>query len=142
MPRRLGRATGSAALAAVSCLAIAGCGGGSSKAGEKSVAGVRAALNEYVSKLDDGNFSQACGLMTEAGRAEVGQGNASRCPERLQLGRAFLTPAIIDGFHRLIDRATVQIHGDEATVPRFSGGGTSTLKYDGGRWRIGPRARH
>jgi hypothetical protein len=98
-------------------------------------------MNEYVSKLKDGKLSEACGLMTEAGRAEVGQGSASRCPERLQLGRAFLTPAIIDGFHKLIERAPVRIDGEDAAVPRFSGGGTTTLKYEDGRWRIGPRAR-
>src|SRR5207248_1746623 len=67
-------------------LATAGCGGGGG--GAKSADGVRATLRAYIEDLRSGRGGDACDLLTDAARAQVGRGNAAACGGTMAVARS------------------------------------------------------
>jgi glucose-6-phosphate isomerase len=128
--RRFARAT-TGLLVAVA-IPLASCGGGSSG----GVDGVRQTMHQFVNDLIDGNYSGACGLLTNAAKAGIG---GSQCAQKLALAMSLSGSHVKDTMRRQarkIDHWPVSVHGSTATVHNANGSTTHFVK-SGGRWLIG-----
>jgi hypothetical protein len=126
------------ALAVVTAVTVAGCGGSSSPAKPKRPADERAAsqvVRHWLAAVAAGNGAVACGLMTKGYQARVVAGSTSTCAHALGAVAKSLTTA---------EKATL----DQAEISRakLSSGkmhvyvkgekGAAALTKQGGHWLI------
>jgi hypothetical protein len=108
---------------------LAGCGSsGPGPAGDRSVAGVQAAAQQFVTDLRAGHYSKACDAFTAKARASL-----AREPG----GCAGSLPYLFLVLGRQLDRwfikvlPNIQVQGDSALFR-----GTVYARYENGRWRL------
>jgi hypothetical protein len=135
------------ALAAVlvTSLVLLGCGGGG---GDEQA--VKNTVTQFMSALARGDGAKACGLATTQAQQRLtaqGAQAGGSCPQIISAISKRLPPQIKQGLETAkVKKASVK--GDTATVADsdisssagnlgpFLGGGTTTLKKEGGTWKL------
>lgn len=111
--------------------ALVGCGSSSSgpgRAGEHSVAGVKAAGQQFLTDLQSGHYSEACKAFTAAARASLAKeplGCAGTVPYFFQT----LNPQLSRWFARVLPK--IQVQGNTALFK-----GVVEARYEQGRWHL------
>lgn len=100
------------------------------------MAGLRAAGRQFADDFAARRFGDACGLLTPAGQAQVGKGNATQCPGRLLLARSLITPQRLVLLRRQFETLRPTVSGDHATAQVAPGAPGGRFAYVNGRWLI------
>jgi hypothetical protein len=129
------------AIVAAGCalLAFPGLAGAASPRAQRSTAGVRATLRAYATALLAGNGKAGCALLTGAAQKEIAKANhVSSCEKVIEASGQLLKSSPQEAAQLRAYASTVKIalHGSTATVPKFGGGGRSTLTYTHGLWYL------
>ena len=130
----------------VTSLVLLGCGGG----GGGDEQAVKNTVTQFMSSLAKGDGAKACSLATAQAQQRLtaqGSGAGGSCPAIITAISKRLPPQIKQGLETAkVKKATVK--GDTATVADsdisssagnlgpFLGGGSTTLKKEGGTWKL------
>jgi hypothetical protein len=125
---------------AVALLVTAGAGIAQAKPtrASRSVAGVRATLDQWANLLLSDKAKAACAMLTPHGQAVWAKTNsASTCIAASKADYAFLKqyPTDAQAIRDYGNTEPVTLHGNTASLPKLSGG-TRTLLYQDGLWYI------
>ncbi len=107
---------------------------------QRTVAGVRATINQYDSDVLAGKAKGACSLLTAKAQTQVAKSNhTSSCENVIEVAYEILTtePKQAAAIRAYGNEVPVTLHGDTASVPKLNGGGRSTLTYTHGLWFLG-----
>jgi hypothetical protein len=142
-PRAIG--SGTALVAAAACCAPLAAGAGAAARAaaapprsQRTVAGVRATINQYDNDVLAGHTQAACNLMTAAAQARIAHENHDRsCAQATTLAHELLTanPRQAARLRAYGKTVRVTLHAATATVPNMDGG-RSTLTYTRGLWYL------
>jgi hypothetical protein len=121
-------------LAVTAALALGACG---ASAPQTPTSAIRALMSQWINDVQSRQFGAACDLMTEEGRASVGNGDPSQCGPRLLLAVSIVGQAAITDELRKAATGPITVSGTHATKPNADGS-TSTFEYQSGRWLLGP----
>ncbi len=117
---------------------VAGCGAGSStQTSDRSADGARAVMHEFVADLAAGKLDAACDLATPEGKADLGNGDASRCASGLAVALGVIGKPQLEDCQRKLAGARITVVGTTATVPSLGTGQSTKLLYAHGHWRVG-----
>lgn len=123
----------------VALLVFAGCGGGSSPAGNDREQ-VTEVVHDYGKAFADGDYGKACDLMTSEGKAQLEKaavflGATGGCENALEAASKQLDPADKAKF-KTAAVTTVRVNGDQATA-RYEGSPDPVqLRKKGGDWLV------
>jgi hypothetical protein len=88
--------------------------------------------------MQQGQYGDACDLMTPQAQAHAGGGNASGCSARVGLGVALLGHQRLQDALARADSIPITVTENRATVPSVTGtGGTTQMAYSRDHWLIG-----
>ena len=123
--------------AAVAALLLAGCGGSTNDEARRDAAGVRATIDAFGEAFKANRFDDACALMTSTAQAETGEGDTTRCVDRLAYVRTLVSDPLADRLVKAMRDARIVVSGDIArSATRRGELGGGRYRYVGGRWLI------
>ncbi len=107
---------------------LIGCGSSAGEAGDRSVAGVRAAAEQFVADIRADHSSEACETFTAQARTDLLR-EPGGCVGSIRLLYLFLSKELNRWLTRVLPHITIQ--GDAAMFE-----GQVEALYEGGRWHL------